>query len=562
MKRDLEAEVIKVCRELFQLDVSVVLTRPDEQFGDYTTNIALQLSKKLNDKPRDVAEKISEHLRNSSRELVAEIEVAGPGFINMRVQDKTLIDALSSEQNRSLDGKNMVVEYSDPNPFKVLHAGHLYTTITGNSITRILEHAGASVQRLNYGGDVGLHVGKTMWAIVQNFGGEYPEKLNDVDNKQRPEWLSDRYVEGNTAYDENDQNKSEIREYNKRVYELHAQNDHDSAFAQIYWTCREWSYSGFDDLYKQLQVHAFDRYITESEVTPIGIELVHKGLDEGVYTKSDGAVVFEGEPYGLHTRVFINSEGLPTYEAKELGLAALKWRDYSFDVGIIITANDIVEYMKVVLQSLQHFYPEIVSRSKHFTHGMIKLPGGKKMSSRKGNILRASDIIQAASDANKALNGQDNHETVLGAIKYALLKNRVGGDIIYDPEQSVSLEGNSGPYLQYAHARAMSILAKAANTANNNIDVFRSIELEKDERSLIRKITEFNEVFDVAVTELLPHHICTYLYELAQTFNHFYEHNRVLGEEREKIRLACIEYYASTLKKGLDLLGIVAPDRM
>ncbi len=562
MKSTLEQEVSSACKELFGVKLAVELTRPEEQFGDYTTNAAMQLSKQLGKNPREIAETLAGKLRDSLAEHVDDVTVAGPGFVNLHVNDATLYEALLQKPDKTLAGKSIVAEYSDPNPFKVLHAGHLYTTVTGDAIARLLEAAGATVHRINYGGDVGLHVGKTMWAIIRALGGELPEKLSEINAQERPEWLSERYVEGNGAYEEDEAAKAEIIANNKRVYELQAQNDHESPFARIYWTCREWSYEGFHTLYKQLDVTEFERYIAESEVTPLGIEMVNKGLQEGVFTHSDGATVFAGEPHGLHTRVFLNSAGLPTYEAKELGLAALKWQDYHFDQGIIITANDIVEYMKVVLKALEHFYPEVVTRSKHFTHGNIRLPGGQKMSSRKGNILRAQDIIAAADQANKTLTGQNNHETVLGAIKYAFLKNRIGGDIIYDPEQSVSLEGNSGPYLQYAHARACSILHKASSTTGETTTLGNSIDFMPEERSLVRKITEYLEVFDNAVVELMPHHICNYLYELAQTFNRFYEHNRVIGDEREALRLVLINRYADTLQTGLSLLGIPAPDRM
>jgi arginyl-tRNA synthetase len=464
MKSILEQGVSSACKELFDVELAIELTRPEEQFGDYTTNAALQLSKQLGKNPREVAETLAAKLREVLVEQVDTVTVAGPGFINLHLNDGVLQAALSSQPAQPLSGQSIVAEYSDPNPFKVLHAGHLYTTITGDSIARLLEAAGATVHRLNYGGDVGLHVGKTMWAIINVLGGELPDKLNEVDASKRSEWLSARYVEGNSAYEQDEEAKAAITANNKRVYEVHAQNDHDSAFARIYWTCREWSYDGFHELYKQLEVTDFERYIAESEVTPLGIEMVNKGLENGVFSRSDGAVIFAGEPHGLHTRVFLNSKGLPTYEAKDLGLAALKWQDYHFDQGIIITGNDIVEYMKVVLKALEHFYPEVVARSRHFTHGNIKLPGGQKMSSRTGNILRAQDILTAADKANYTLTGQNNHETVLGAVKYALLRNRIGGDIIYDPEQSVSLEGNSGPYLQYAHARARSILRKTTRS--------------------------------------------------------------------------------------------------
>lgn len=537
----------------------VELSRPEEQFGDYSTNLALQLSKQLNKSPREIADLLAAHLRESLAEYITDIAIAGPGFINFRVTDHMLQKALYVEPGRVLIDTSIVAEYSDPNPFKVLHAGHLYTTITGDAISKLLEAAGATVHRINYGGDVGLHVGKAMWAIIKNLGGELPDKLATIEVERRPEWLSARYVEGNEAYETDEAAKTEIISINKRVYELHDRNDHESAFSRIYWTCREWSYDGFEALYEQLQVTGFDRYIAESEVTKLGIEMVQKGLDEGVFIRSDGAVIFDGDTQNLHTRVFLNSEGLPTYEAKELGLAALKWQDYRFDQSIIITANDIVEYMKVVLKALEHFYPEVAQRTKHFTHGIIKLPGGSKMSSRKGNILRAQDILEIATQANSEHERQDSQETVIGAIKYAFLKNRIGGDIIYDPDQSVSLEGNSGPYLQYAHARARSILR---NKSVRQDELSADISFESEERTFARKISEYPEIFEKAVTELMPHHICSYLYELAQTFNRFYEHNRVVGDKREAPRLALVQRYAEILQTGLALLGITAPDKM
>ncbi len=558
MRQKIEQAVVTACQALYRLEIAVELTRPDEQFGDYATNVALHLSKQLNINPREIAQAIAEHVKGKMSDI-EEVAVAGPGFINFRLSDLALLKGAQSKPTQSLAGKTVVAEYSDPNPFKVLHAGHLYTTITGDAIAKLLENAGATVHRLNYGGDVGLHVGKTMWAILRFVGGEHPEQLESVEAVTRLEWLSERYIEGNTAYEENEQAKAQIVAVNKQVYELHARNDHDTPFAQIYWTCRQWSYDGFDMFYEQLHISKFEKYVPESTVTQLGIDMVQKGLREGVFERSDGAIVFKGEPHDLHTRVFINSGGLPTYEAKDLGLAASKWQEYQFDLSVIITANDIVEYMKVVLKALEHFYPEVVSRSKHFTHGVIKLPGGVKMSSRKGNILRATDILDAAREANQAAMGHDNEQTVLAAVKYAFLKQRIGGDIVYDPAESVALEGNSGPYLQYAHARARSILAKSDPASADSPGV---PALDTEERKLVRKISEYAETVDKATAELMPHHICTYLYELAQVFNRFYEHSRVLNDPRQELRLQLVTSYADTLKKGLELLNIPAPEHM
>lgn len=549
-------------KELFNTDIPPELTRPDEQFGDYTINAALRLANQLGQPPRDIATQLAEKLRHILDDRVKDITIAGPGFINITLNDSSLLETakqapISKPQLHA--GKVILTEYSDPNPFKVLHAGHLYTTLVGDAISRLLEAAGGEVHRVNFGGDVGLHVAKNMWAIIQYLGGENPAKLQAVgdDPHVRAAWLSSRYVEGNTAYEDDEAAKLEITSINKRIYQLHADNDRQSDLAQIYWTCREWSYAYFKVLYDELQVKPFEKYYPESQTTPIGMQTVATQLANGVYTKSNGAVVFEGEKYGLHTRVFINSQGLPTYEAKDVGLIMQKWQDYHFDLSLIITANDIVEYMKVVQKSIEQFTPDLTKRSVHLTHGNLKLQGGRKMSSRKGNVLLALDVLEAATQANRQFTGQDNRQTMLGAVKYAFLKQRIGGDIVYNPQESVSTEGNSGPYLQYAHARACSILAKAAGQP----EIFPD-QLVTGERSLVRKIGEYPEIFQKAVQEYMPHHICGYLYELAQAFNRFYEHNRVIGDERQAERLALVRLYAAVLKDGLALLGIEAPERL
>jgi arginyl-tRNA synthetase len=533
--------------------VDIELTRPDEQFGDYSSNVALQLGKKLGQNPRELAEKIVAGLPKDS--VIAKAEIAGPGFINITLTNDALITAMGRTPVESLKNKSVVAEYSDPNPFKVLHAGHLYTSVVGDAIANLLEQAGANVHRVNFGGDVGLHVGKTMWAILQKLGGEHPEKLKDVPKDTRSEWMAEAYVEGNNTYDDDEAAKQEIIKLNKQVYQLHADNDHESPFAQIYWTCREWSYEYFDDFYDSIGTK-FEKYYPESEASAPGVKIVKEHTKPGIFEESEGAIVFKGEPYGLHTRVFINREGLPTYEAKDVGLIFQKKQDYNFDKSVVITGNEQEQYMAVVLKAVEQFAPELTKATTHITHGMVKLKGGVKMSSRKGNILRAVDVLEYTKAVAQKITEQEDPRTVLGAVRYAFLKQRTGGDIMYDPEESVSVEGNSGPYLQYAYARARSILRKAS------LDDHKLTSLDENERSLARKIGEYSEVVDKAVAELMPHHVATYLYELAQTFNRFYEKNKVIGDERETERLQLVHAYTETLKKGLSILGIPAPEKM
>ena len=556
--KELEKQIAAAVQELFQVDATIELTRPEEKFGDYATNVALQVAKQLHKKPHEIADALATKLHDNLAGKVADINVAGPGFVNIKLNDQTLLETLKARSDQSLAGQVIVAEYSDPNPFKTLHAGHLYTSVVGDVIANLLEFAGAKVHRVNYGGDVGLHVAKAMWGILQELGGEDFSGLSQVAEKERTEWLSRCYVEGNMSYEKDNAAKSEIIEINKRVYQVHASDDKTSSFAKIYWRCRKWSYDSFDELYQLIGIKRFEKYYPESQVAPIGLKIVKEHIGD-TYEKSQGAVVFNGEKYGLHTRVFITAEGLPTYEAKEVGVLFLKKEDFPFDRSIVITANEIDEYMKVVFKSVEQFEPELVRLTTHLTHGIVKLSGGQKMSSRLGNILGANDILAAAKQAIEGMGYPSADETYLGAIKYAFLKQRIGGDIVYDPKESVSLEGNSGPYLQYAHARACSILNKAATSPDS---VGTAAVLEADERSLARKISEYTEVVKRAVDELMPHHITTYLYELAQSFNRFYEHNRVIGDHREQIRLNLVTSYAVTLKAGLNLLGIKAPDKM
>jgi len=558
MKRDLEKAIARAVDSLFDQKIEIVLTRPESQFGDYATNVALQLAKQVQKNPREVADLLVAQLKSDLADHIQEITIAGPGFINLKLNDAVLLQLTQSQPEQSLAGQVVVAEYSDPNPFKVLHAGHLYTSVVGDAIANLLEQAGGQVHRVNFGGDVGLHVGKTMWAIVKKLGGENPDKLSEVPEAERSDWMAKAYVIGSQAYEDDETAKSEIIALNKRVYALHTENDHDSPFSHIYWTCREWSYAYFDKFYAQIGIK-FEKYYPESQTAPIGLQTVRDHMADGVYEESQGAVIFDGEKYGLHTRVFINSEGLPTYEAKDVGLSILKKQDYNFDKSVIITANEQLQYMTVVIKSIEQFAPELAQATTHLTHGIVKLKGGVKMSSRKGNFLRAVDVLEAASAASQKLVGKAGDQTVLGAVKYAFLKNRLGGDIIYDPEESASIEGNSGPYLQYAHARARSILRKVPVA---NLDLATTPEFQPGERTMVQKISEYTEVMDKAVIELMPHHICSYLYELAQTFNRFYEQNRVVGDERESQRLSIVSAYADTLKSGLKLLGIDAPEKM
>jgi arginyl-tRNA synthetase len=324
-------QIVRAVDTLYDQKVEVVLTRPDPQFGDFATNVALQISKKLNKNPREVADAIVQDITAQEDSVIAGASVAGPGFINITIENNFLLHNLSTATllPQTYKDKVVVAEYSDPNPFKVLHAGHLYTSVVGDAIANLLDCTGAAVHRVNFGGDVGLHVGKTLYRVLKRLGGENVQKLQEIAASSRSEWLAECYVEGTNDYEDDEEAKTEITKLNKRVYELHAQNDHDSPFAQIYWTTRQWSYDYFDAFYDRIGTK-FEKYYPESSVAELGLKTVKEHIQKGIFEQSEGAVVFKGEPFGLHTRVFINKEGLPTYEAKDVGLIMTKKQEYDF----------------------------------------------------------------------------------------------------------------------------------------------------------------------------------------------------------------------------------------
>ncbi len=552
----------KAIFELFEIDFEPeIVVSPENIEADYSSNAPLRLAKELHKNPMEIAEKIIEkvhlgHTQGRSAELMVldepfSIISTPPGFVNFKIFDEVLnqkISALSEKFEIASDkfsGKTVICEFSDPNPFKVLHVGHLYTSVVGDSISRLFEYAGAKVVRANFGGDVGLHVAKTMYILKQ----KNPDTLTIED-------IARCYVEGTAVYEDDEGARAEITELNKEIYKINAENIHKGELAELYWKGRELSYDYFRDFYARIGVK-FDKYYPESTVAALGLSKVLEELDKGVYEKSDGAVIFDGEKYGLHTRVFVNREGVPTYEAKDVGLIFTKWEDYHFDKSVVITGNEQLEYMKVVLKSVEQYAPELVEKTSHLTHGLVKLPGNMKMSSRKGNFLKAVDVLEMVSDELKEQYNSEDAKVMMAALKYAFLKYKMGGDIIFDVKESVKMTGNSGPYLLYSAVRAKKIL----NNSNSDKKIDNYI-YNIYERKLAKKLLEYSGVLDEAVGEMAPSKVANYLYEVAQEFSRFYENCPVVGAEEESERIKLVKVYFETMQHGLNILGIEIPEEM
>ena len=320
-----------------------------------------------------------------------------------------------------------------------------------------------------------------------------------------------------------------------------------------------------------------------------------------MYEISNGAVIFDGEKFGLHTRVFINSEGVPTYEAKDVGLIFTKWQDYHFDKSVVITGSEQLDYMKVVLKSIEQYAPELVAKTNHLIHGLVKLPGNVKMSSRKGNFLKAVDVLDMVKDELKSEYDSTDEIVALAATKYAFLKYKMGGNIIFDPKESVKMTGNSGPYLLYSCVRAKKILDKSNSARVADISDRRGVRSlarrglapaargrlplgtqttrrvdgpagrapevkistrPRAEKNLIKKILEYKPILDEAVTEMAPHKLANYLYELAQEFSRFYENCPVAGSEQESERIKLVQTFLNVMSHGLNILSIKIPEEM
>ena len=601
--QELKNQLKKLIQDHYGLDFNPEFTQSPENIAtDYSTNAPLKLAKALHKSPMQIAEELSEALvegREQSDEQ--KVLITPPGFLNYVLSDESLQSAINkldgNFESDEYQGQTVICEFSDPNPFKVLHVGHLYTSIVGDSIARLFEYAGAKVIRANFGGDVGLHVAKTMYVLQQK-----PIDTLTIED------IAKCYVEGTALYEDDTEAHQKITELNKEIYRINSEGLHDSPLAELYWKGRELSYQYFDQFYNSIGVK-FDKYYPESTVANLGLEKVKEQLNQGVYEYSNDAVIFDGEKYGLHARVFINREGVPTYETKDVGLIFTKWQDYHFDKSVVTTGSEQLDYMKVVLKSVEQYAPELVEKTTHLIHGLVKLPGNVKMSSRKGNFLKAVDVLDMVRTALKDEHNSTDEIVSLAATKYAFLKYKMGGDIIFDPAESVKMTGNSGPYLLYSCVRAKKILDKASSEFKNENrvsirdneserrsepcnDRFRSradeklafrieatpngrplvdrserggergLVLNSPERNLMKKLLEYAAILDEAVAEMAPHKVANFLYELAQAFSRFYEHCEVIGSDQESTRLYLVKIYLAIMTQGLGLLGINIPEEM
>ncbi len=534
-------------RENYGMEVLVEAPK-DAAHGDYASNVAFDLAKKLKKNPAEIAQEIAGLV---DKKHIRKVQAVG-GFINFFIEDalfqenvkKVLKEKDSFGENQALKSQKAIVEYTDPNILKEFHIGHLMSNAIGESISRILEFNGAKIKRACYQSDVGLGIAKAIWGKMQNA---------DLS------WQN-AYVFGTQKYDQDPGAKEAITALNKKIFERS-----DKAINNLYDDGKKWSLSYFETVYKKLGT-AFDYYFFESEVADVGKKIVQENTGNIFETGENGAIIFKGEKVGLHTRVFINAEGLPTYEAKELGLAKVKYKKYAYDQSVVITGNEINDYFKVLLSAMSQIFPELAQKTKHIGHGMMRLPEGK-MSSRTGKVVTFEFLLGEVEKlvkekiTDRELQEKEKSEitqkVAVGALKYSILKQSIGSDIVYDFEKSIAFEGDSGPYLQYSLARALSVLEKAkaeSIKANPKEKMDANANVSELEKLMMR----FPEVIEKSGNQLEPHYITLYLTQLAAAFNHYYAEHKIVdaSDKSSPYKIALAQAFSIIMKNGLWLLGI------
>ena len=560
MEERIRGAVEKALADLGVAGVAFVVERPTQSsFGDYSTNAAMvaHRSWKVKEKndlaqvgfvlekanqisgtvstngvewnnPFELAEVLAKKIGDSLSGLVSEVKAVRPGFINITLAADTVraeiatAAAQGSEWGESseLGSKRVLVDYANPNQFKELHIGHLMSAILGESFVRLKRAEGAEVAGCSFGGDVGPHVAKALWALVQS-------GVTTIESAQQ---IGEAYARGATAYGEDTAVKGEIDALNVRIYDVVARagkseplTSEDSALYSLWRAGREISMQEFRRIFGFFGTKLdYDFY--DSDTVEPGLRTVRDGLAQGVFKESEGAVVYDGEAKGLHTLVFITSRGTPTYEAKDVGLAFLKEETYPADESIIVTSNEQIGHFKVVLAALEDLAPTLGAKTKHLSHGFMRLTSGK-MSSREGTVITALDLLKEVTEKASEKNPDPliAEQVAIGAIKYMVLRQAPGSDIIFDPQKSLSLEGDSGPYLQYALVRAKSVLAQAGADAST------ADEAPPEPYEIERLIVHYPEVVARAARELAPNMVVTYLTELAGEWNSFYAAERIIG---------------------------------
>ena len=591
MEKTLTQAVLAAIKDLYGQEVdpkTVQVQKTRSEFEGNLTLVVFPFLKISRKKPEDTAADLGEWLKNNC-EMVSDYNVV-KGFLNLVISAQTWTDLLNKidadehygEKQPTADSKLVMIEYSSPNTNKPLHLGHVRNNLLGWSLAKIMEANGNRVVKTNIVNDRGIHICKSMLAWLKWGNGETPE----TSGKKGDHLIGDYYVAFDKHYREeikelvaqgmDEEKAKQEAPLIKEAHEMLVKWENNDPEVRALWKkMNEWVYAGFDETYKALGV-SFDKIYYESQTYLEGKEKVEEGLQKGFfYRRDDNSVWADLTKEGLDEKLLLRSDGTSVYMTQDIGTAKLRFQDFPIDQMIYVVGNEQNYHFQVLSILLDKLGFKWGKDLVHFSYGMVELPNGK-MKSREGTVVDADDLIAAMiADARKTsdelgknadLTEEERQEIArkvgMGALKYFILKVDARKNMLFNPEESIDFNGNTGPFIQYTYARIQSILRKAGELTAVLPAAYKPSTKEVD---LIQKISEYGAAVEQAGKDYSPSGIANYCYELTKAFNQFYHDYSILNadtEEEKQFRLVLARNVGKTLKNGMALLGIEVPERM
>lgn len=584
IKNIIEQKLAEVILNVFQLkDIHLEVQENKTEFeGDFTI-VIFPLVKLLKKSPETIGMEVGEALTTQT-ELFESFNVV-KGFVNVKVKTNLFVEQFKglNEFFSTVEKKNatVMVEYSSPNTNKPLHLGHIRNNLLGFSVAKILEEAGYDVIKTQIINDRGIHICKSMLAWEKFGEGKTPAMQKIKGDK----FVGNYYVEFDKHYKQEiaelvaqgiseDQAKKDaplMKEAQKMLLDW---ENGDEKVRNLWKEMNSWVYEGFNETYRRLGVD-FDQIQYESNTYILGKDLIQEGLDKGVlYKKEDGSVWCDLTDDGLDQKLLLRSDGTSVYMTQDLGTAVERFKDDNIQKLIYTVGNEQDYHFQVLFKILGKLGYSWADQLYHLSYGMVELPNGK-MKSREGTVVDADDLMQEMHNIAKEKaeelgklehlsekEKENNYENVgIGALKYFMLKVDPKKKMLFNPEESIDFNGNTGPFIQYTFARIQSLLVKADYRYREISDV----ELNQSEKELIMQLANYKPIVEKAAEALSPALIANYVYDLVKTYNSFYQSNPILNQEDENLkqmRLNLSNLTAETIKKSLQLLGIQTVNRM
>ena len=603
IEQQIVATAIAAVKELYGQDVPekmVQLQKTRSEFEGNLTLVVFPFLKISHKKPEDTAQDLGQYIK-ANCQAIADYNVV-KGFLNLVIDKKAWLGLLNEMNANEKFGEKPVtensplvmIEYSSPNTNKPLHLGHVRNNLLGWSLAQIMEANGNKVVKTNIVNDRGIHICKSMLAWLKYGNGETPE----TSGKKGDHLIGDYYVAFDKHYREEvkelkakymaegmDEESAEkkAKEESPLIKEAHEMlvkwEQNDPEVRALWKKMNDWVYAGFDETYKALGV-GFDKIYYESNTYLVGKKKVEEGLAKGLFfRKDDNSVWADLTDEGLDQKLLLRSDGTSVYMTQDIGTAEMRFNDFPIDKMIYVVGNEQNYHFQVLSILLDRLGFKWGKELVHFSYGMVELPNGK-MKSREGTVVDADDLIAAMiGDAKqtseelgkfKDMSEDERNEIArivgMGALKYFILKVDARKNMLFNPEESIDFNGNTGPFIQYTYARIRSILRKAqAEGIAIPAQLGENMPLNEKEIELIQKLNEFGAAVEQAGKDYSPSGIANYCYELTKAFNQFYHDYSILGadtEDEKIVRLVLAQNVGKTLKNGMALLGIEVPERM